>query len=160
MSTAERTCEPSATGGGAVPSSPRRAALPARGIALILLLWLRAQPARAADPLPAWNDGPAKRSISMFVEDATRAGAPTFIPASERVATFDNDGTLWSEQPSYFQLAFTLWRIKALARRHPEWQAEEPFKSVLAGDLSGRSLEAVNPIAPHNRQRAWISVNG
>jgi hypothetical protein len=137
MTSAARQDEPSATGAGDPAPAPRLHGTV--WVALILMLWLGVQPARAAapDPLPAWNDGPAKRSISKFVEDATHAGAPTFIPPSERVATFDNDGTLWSEQPSYFQLAFTLWRIKSLARRHPEWQAEEPFKSVLAGDAQG-----------------------
>jgi phosphoserine phosphatase len=90
--------------------------------------------AHAADPLPSWNPGPIKESIVKFVADVTREG-PTFVPAPARIAVFDNDGTLWAEQPMYFQLAFALDRVKALAPQHPEWNKLEPFKSVLAGDL-------------------------
>ncbi len=86
------------------------------------------------DPLPSWNDGPAKRSIIDFVDRVTKQGQPDFVPADRRIATFDNDGTLWSEQPMYFQLAFALDRVKALAPKRPEWKTKEPFKSVLAGD--------------------------
>jgi hypothetical protein len=94
--------------------------------------------AAAADgPLPSWNDGPAKRAIVQFVAAVTREGGPQFVPPAERIATFDNDGTLWAEQPMYFQFSFALDRIKALAPQHPEWQGQEPFKSVLAGDLKG-----------------------
>lgn len=84
----------------------------------------------ASDPLPSWNKGPAKESILSFVEKASKE-----VPVEERVAVFDNDGTLWSEQPVYFQLAFALDRVKALAKQHPEWNSQEPFKSVLSGDL-------------------------
>jgi phosphoglycolate phosphatase-like HAD superfamily hydrolase len=91
----------------------------------------------AADPLPSWNDGLAKESITDFVAKVTKEGSPDFVPPAERIAVFDNDGTLWSEQPMYFQLAFILDRVKALAPEHPEWKEEEPFKSVLAGDLEG-----------------------
>jgi hypothetical protein len=96
-------------------------------------------PARllAADPLPSWNDGPAKARILRFVEDVTTPTSPQFVPPAERIAVFDNDGTLWSEQPMYFQLAFILDRVKALAPKHPEWRTQEPFKSVLAGDMAG-----------------------
>jgi hypothetical protein len=87
------------------------------------------------DPLPAWNDGPAKQAIMRFVAEATHEGAPTFVPPADRFAVFDNDGTLWAEQPVYFQLAFALDRVKALAAQHPEWTTKEPFKSILAGDL-------------------------
>src|SRR6185312_4976239 len=86
------------------------------------------------DPLPSWNDGPVKRSIIDFVDRVTKQGQPDFVPADRRIATFDNDGTLWSEQPMYFQLAFALDRVKALAPKRPEWKTKEPFKSVLAGD--------------------------
>lgn len=87
-----------------------------------------------SDPLPSWNDGPSKRAITDFVERVTAQGSPDFVPEAERIATFDNDGTLWAEQPVYFQVAFALDRIKALAQRHPEWKDEEPFKTVLEGD--------------------------
>ncbi len=88
-----------------------------------------------ADPLPSWNNGPAKQSIIAFVEKVTKEGSPDFVPQAERIATFDNDGTLWCEQPMYTQLAFALDRVKALAPKHPEWAGKEPFKAVLAGDL-------------------------
>ena len=88
----------------------------------------------AADPLPAWNEGTAKASIVAFVEIVTREGSPEFVPVAERVATFDNDGTLWAEQPMYFQAFFAFDRIKALAPQHPEWKDKEPYASVLRGD--------------------------
>jgi phosphoglycolate phosphatase-like HAD superfamily hydrolase len=87
------------------------------------------------DPLPSWNDGPAKQAILTFVEKVTKEGGPDFVPHAERIATFDNDGTLWCEQPMYFQALFAFDRIKALAKDHPEWANEEPFKSVLTGDM-------------------------
>ena len=93
-----------------------------------------AQPAASADPLPSWNAGSAKDAIVAFVARLTREDGPDFVPPSERIATFDNDGTLWSEQPVYVQLAFALDRVQELAPRHPEWRGKEPFKSVLAGD--------------------------
>jgi phosphoglycolate phosphatase-like HAD superfamily hydrolase len=92
---------------------------------------LRAQ----TDPLPSWNDGPAKQSIVAFVQTVTDRGSPQFVPLEQRIATFDNDGTLWSEQPIYFQFAFALARVKALAPKHPEWKATQPFKAVLEGDM-------------------------
>jgi phosphoserine phosphatase len=90
--------------------------------------------ASAAD-LPSWNDGPAKTAITDFVSRVTKEGGADFVPPEERIATFDNDGTLWTEQPVYFQVAFALDRVKALAPQHPEWKTKEPFKSVLAGDM-------------------------
>jgi phosphoglycolate phosphatase-like HAD superfamily hydrolase len=90
--------------------------------------------ARGADPLPSWNDGPSKKAIVAFVTKVTKEGGPEFVPESERIATFDNDGTLWSEQPLYFQLAFALDRVKALVDTHPEWKEQEPYKSILAGE--------------------------
>lgn len=87
------------------------------------------------DPLPSWNDGKAKQSILDFVAAVTREGSPDFVPAPQRVATFDNDGTLWVEQPMYTQLAFALDRVKALAPMHPEWANQQPFKAVLDGDM-------------------------
>ena len=93
--------------------------------------------AEAADPLPSWNDGKAKQSVMGFVERVTKPGSPDFVPVVERIATFDNDGTLWSEQRMYFQLAFALDRVKALAPQHPEWKTTEPFASLLKGDVKG-----------------------
>jgi len=91
--------------------------------------------AQAADPLPSWNDGATKQSIVAFVKKVTTPGSPTFVPPPERIATFDNDGTLWAEQPMYFQLFFALDRVKALAPHHPEWKQKEPFASLLKGDV-------------------------
>jgi len=89
----------------------------------------------AGDPLRSWNNGPAKRSIVSFVEGVTKEGSPSFVPVGERIATFDNDGTLWCEQPVPVQVYFVLDRVKALASQHPEWKTREPFASLLAGDL-------------------------
>ena len=91
----------------------------------------------ADDLLPSWNDGAAKQAIVSFVEKVTKEGSPDFVKPEERIATFDNDGTLWAEQPMYFQFLFAMDRIKALAPQHPEWKTKEPFKSVLAGDMKG-----------------------
>jgi len=91
--------------------------------------------AQAADPLPSWNDGKAKQSIIEFVGKVTKEGSPDFVPVAERIATFDNDGCLWSEQPMYFQAFFIFDRIKQLAPQHPEWKDKEPFASVLKGDV-------------------------
>jgi len=88
-----------------------------------------------ADPLPSWNQGATKQALLDFVARVTTRGRPEFVPPAERIATFDNDGTLWSEQPLYIQLAFALDRVRELAPKHPEWKAKEPFKSILAGDL-------------------------
>jgi phosphoglycolate phosphatase-like HAD superfamily hydrolase len=87
------------------------------------------------DPLPAWNDGSVKQEILEFVHDTTDKSSPTFVPTAERIATFDNDGTLWPSHPMYTQLAFALDRIKELAPQHPEWETKQPFKAVLDNDL-------------------------
>lgn len=89
----------------------------------------------AADPLPSWNEGAAKRSIIAFVEKVTKEGSPDFVPVAARIATFDNDGTLWCEKPLPVQLFFALDRVTALAPQHPEWKDQEPFASLLKGDL-------------------------
>src|ERR1700722_17104072 len=86
------------------------------------------------DPLPSWNDGPVKKSIADFVVRVTTQGGPDFVAVPERIATFDNDGTLWTEQPYYFQFAFALDRIKAMAPQHPEWKSKQPFKALLERD--------------------------
>lgn len=88
------------------------------------------------DALPSWNDGAAKQTIIEFVESATSAATPAFVPAAERIAVFDNDGTLWGEQPQYVQLAFAVDRVRALAPQHPEWTDQQPFKGVLEGDMA------------------------
>ncbi len=90
----------------------------------------------AADPLPSWKDGPAKQAITGFVTDVTKAGGKDFVPPAQRIAVFDNDGTLWIEQPMYTQLAFVLDRLKVLAPAHPEWTEQQPFKAALEGDLA------------------------
>ncbi len=94
-------------------------------------------PARNSDPLPSWNDGPAKKSIIAFVEKITKDGSPDFVPVPERTATFDNDGTLWCEKPMPVQLFFVIDRVKSLAPQHPEWKDKEPFASILKGDPKG-----------------------
>jgi phosphoglycolate phosphatase-like HAD superfamily hydrolase len=96
---------------------------------------LSAVSAAAADPLSSWQDGATKTAIVDFVAKVTKEGGPDFVPPAERIATFDNDGTLWAEQPIYFQFQFALDRVKALAPQHPEWKQKEPFASVLKGDV-------------------------
>ena len=86
--------------------------------------------------LDSWNDTEARSSITTFVSRITDSGSPDYIPPAERIAVFDNDGTLWAEQPAYFQLFFAIDRIKTISARHPEWKDTEPFKSILAGDLN------------------------
>src|SRR4249920_3781335 len=100
-------------------------------LAVALVVALFGGAALAQDPLPSWNDGPAKKAIIDFVGKVTKEGSPDFIAAPLRIATFDNDGTLWVEQPMYTQLAFALDRVKALAPEHPEWKAKQPFKAAL-----------------------------
>src|ERR1017187_7608738 len=94
-----------------------------------------AQAAAAGDPLPSWNDTETRKAIVAFVDRVTKPGSPEFVPEAERVATFDNDGTLWSEQPMYSQLLFALDRVKVLAPQHPEWMTKEPFASLLRGEV-------------------------
>jgi hypothetical protein len=106
-------------------------------IAVVTMLGFAGGSAQAADALPSWNDGPARQSIVAFVERVTAQGTADFVPVPERIAVFDNDGTLWAEQPMYFQLLFALDRVKALAPQHPEWKTQEPFASLLKGDVNG-----------------------
>jgi hypothetical protein len=89
------------------------------------------------DPLPSWNDTQTKNAVMAFVDRVTKQGSPDFVPEVERVATFDNDGTLWAEQPMYTQLLFALDRVKVLAPQRPEWHTREPFASLLRGDVRG-----------------------
>jgi phosphoglycolate phosphatase-like HAD superfamily hydrolase len=104
-------------------------------IATAALLFAATASVQAQDQLPSWNEGAAKSSVVGFVERVTAAATPDFVAEPERVAVFDNDGTLWAEQPIYFQLAFAIDRVKALAGSHPEWEEKEPFASLLKGDL-------------------------
>ena len=93
--------------------------------------------AQTVDSLPSWNDGKAKQSIIEFVATVTEKGSPDFVPPAERIAVFDNDGTLWGEQPMYFFVLFAFDRVKELAPQHPEWKNKEPFASLLKGDMKG-----------------------
>ena len=107
---------------------------------LLLAVATFASPASAQgqpDPLPSWNEGATKAAIVGFVGRVKKQGSPEFVPEAERIATFDNDGTLWAEQPLYFQLVFAIDRVKALAPQHPEWKDKEPFASLLKGDAKG-----------------------
>ena len=141
------------TGGGGLPVSP-------------------AAQTPATDPLPSWNDTAPKKAIFDFVARVTKQGSSDFVPEGDRIATFDNDGTLWAEQPMYFQILFALERVKVLAPKHPEWKTEEPFASLLKGDVkaalaggepaifkivvathSGMTAEEFNEIA-----RDWLST--
>ena len=101
----------------------------------VLILYATAATAATVQPLPSWNDAPSKQAIVSFVERVTTEGSADYVPTAERIAVFDNDGTLWSEQPMYFQLFFALDRVKALAPQHPEWKDKEPFASLLKGDV-------------------------
>ena len=89
----------------------------------------------AAPVLPSWSDGPTRDAVVSFVKDVTTEGGPHYVPPAERIAVFDNDGTLWSEQPMYVQLTFAADRVKALAPEHPEWRERQPFKGLLDGDM-------------------------
>lgn len=106
-------------------------------VAALLFALLPALVTAQTDPLLSWINGATKSRIVAFVEAVTKPGGKDFVPPAERIAVFDNDGTLWSEQPVYFQLAFALDRVRELAPRHPEWKTTEPFRSVLAGDMAG-----------------------
>ena len=92
---------------------------------------------QVSNPLPSWNEGPAKRAITDFVTRVTAQGSPEFVPVPERIATVDNDGTLWSEKPVPFQVMFAFDQVKAMAPQHPEWKTKQPFASVLKGDMQG-----------------------
>jgi len=110
--------------------------MPRLGTLLVTLLtFAAARPLAAQNPLPSWSDTGSKTAILEFVGKVTKAGSADLVAQAERIATFDNDGTLWAEQPMYFQLAFALDRVKELAPQHPEWKTQEPYKSLLAGDL-------------------------
>jgi hypothetical protein len=122
--------------------------------------------------LASWNEGPTKDAIVKFVTDATTRGTVSFVAPGERIAVFDNDGTLWPEQPVPVQFVFALDRVKAVAPEHPEWKEREPFKSILAGDMKtalagGEGAAAALLAATHSgmatdefeaQVRAWIAT--
>jgi hypothetical protein len=106
-------------------------------LSLLVLTWIStATAAQQGDPLPSWNPGSAKSAITAFVAAVTARDKQSYVPAAERIAVFDNDGTLWSEQPMYAQLAFVLDRVRELAHRHPDWKHRQPFKAALENDLA------------------------
>lgn len=117
------------------PASASSGRSPIRPLILAMFACASVEWARAAEPLPSWNDTAPRKAIIAFVEKVTKEGSPDFVPPAERIAVFDNDGTLWAEQPAYFQLLFVFDRVKALASQHPEWKETEPFASLLKGDL-------------------------
>ena len=105
-------------------------------LSILLITSCSVNPSRTdLDPLPSWNEGSAKQSILSFVAAVTDKSSPDYVPPAERITTFDNDGTLWSERPIYFQLLFAIDRVKALAPQHPEWKTTQPFKAVLENDM-------------------------
>jgi phosphoserine phosphatase len=122
-----------------------KAVMTTLGIALGIAL--AATTALAADPLPSWNDTRPKQAIVAFVERVSKEGAADFVPPAQRIATFDNDGTLWSEQPLYFQAFFVIDRVKALAPQHPEWKTKEPFASLLKGDMKAVAASGMPGLA-------------
>jgi hypothetical protein len=108
----------------------------ALALVLSLAIMVAGTASYAADPLASWNDTATKKALVAFVEKVTSEGSADFVPPAERIAVFDNDGTLWSEKPVYFQLLFAIDRVKALAGQHPEWKEKQPFKAVLENDMN------------------------
>ncbi len=108
-----------------------------------------------SDPLPSWGDTPAKASIVAFVEKVTRAGSSDFVPVAERIATFDNDGTLWCEQPVPVQLFFAVDRVKALAPEHPEWKTQEPFESFTFSPAGAAIYQLGNFGTARKKLKEW-----
>jgi phosphoserine phosphatase len=104
-------------------------------VMLVAFLWVQGTVQAATDPLPSWEAGATKDSIVNFVTAVTNENGPDYVPPNERIATFDNDGTLWSEKPVYFQLLFAIDRVKVLVPQHPEWKTQQPFKAVLENDM-------------------------
>src|ERR1700746_3874107 len=114
-------------------SSPRLRRTLTAAVALFIVLFATAK-TQAQYPLPSWNEGPAKQAILTFVKDTTEKSSPKYVEPPDRIATFDQDGTPWTEHPIYAPAAFALARVGELAPKHPEWKTKEPFKSVLAHD--------------------------
>ena len=109
----------------------------------------------AQDPLPSWNDTAPKKAIVAFVEKVTKEGSPDFVPPNERIATFDNDGTLWCEKPLPVEMYFGLDRVKTLAPKHPEWKEKEPFASVLKNDMKGVMAGSILPV----QEACWLQMS-
>ncbi|WP_336334508.1 HAD family hydrolase [Pseudomonas putida] len=140
--------------------------------ALSFLLLLLPMLATAADALPSWRDGPSRDSIEAFVEAVTREGSKDYIKPAERIAVFDNDGTLWGEQPLYYEVLFAMDEVKRLAPQHPQWKTEQPFKAVLENDhkaLAAQGMDGMLKIvaATHagistevfmDRSRTWLAA--
>lgn len=116
------------------------------GILIAAVIFLNVGPARAADHLPSWNQGPAKQAILNFVKESTKKGHANFIPPEARVVVFDNDGTLWVEKPIYAQLVFAIDRVKALAPLHPKWKGQEPYRTILGGDQAAMAKFSLQDI--------------
>jgi phosphoserine phosphatase len=112
-------------------------------VALLLLL-STTQSISATNPLPSWNDGPSKNAITAFVTAVTDTSGPDYVKPAERIAVFDNDGTLWSEQPAYFQAFFVFDRIREMASDHPEWKTQQPYQAVLEGDMAALAESGKN----------------
>ncbi|MGK2952033.1 MAG: hypothetical protein ACSLEZ_06570 [Thiobacillus sp.] len=115
--------------------------------------------AQAADPLPSWNEGVAKARVLAFVKAVTEPGGVDHVPPADRIAVFDNDGTQWAEQPMYFQLAFVIDRVKALAPKHPEWKTKQPFKAALEGDIKALAAAGEKGLG-RSRTDAAVRVRG
>jgi hypothetical protein len=113
------------------------------------------------DPLPSWNDGAAKKAITDFVARVTTPGGADFVPPEQRIATFDNDGTLWCEQPFYFQLAFAFDEAKAMAPKHPEWKSEQPFKALVREYAYDRQSQIgrLDKAWDEAKRRGWTMVD-
>lgn len=124
--------------------------------AIVVISWLTSHAALPPDPLPSWKDGPTKNSILNFVEDVTNKGSPNFVAPEDRIATFDNDGTMWVEQPIYTQVIFSFEQVKVLAKQHPEWKKQKPFSVILSGDkkaiasLSAKDIEFIIAVTSSN----------
>ena len=116
------------------------------GMVLLAALLVFGQARAQTDPLPSWNDGPAKQAIVDFVRATTDKAGPKFVPPEARIATFDNDGTLWVEQPIYTQVMFAIDRVVALAPKHPEWKEQEPFKAILSRDRAAMAKFTIQDI--------------
>lgn len=116
-------------------------------LSVLLILLMHGIATAVEDPLPSWNDGAVKRSIVAFVERVTNEGSADFVPRDKLIATFDNDGTLWAEQPIYFQVQFALDRVKALAPTHPEWKEKQRFKALLANDMKAATAGGTKALA-------------
>jgi len=115
-------------------------------ILLLFVILLGGCTAESDDPLPSWNEGTSRTAILDFVTRVTDPASADFVPAEERVAVFDNDGTLWTEQPAYFQVLFVIDKVKEMAPAHPEWRVKQPFKGILEDDLKAAFAEGVPAI--------------